>query len=126
MLVIFCLLNRRMFPSMRISLSGLENDQNYCVLLEMVPVADCRFKFSGSQWVPAGGNFFSLLIPLVSKLNCSIVIILFLNYQVLSLKAFKISIFTQTVLLWVLTGKHSRSTSTKQSLQITLWTAMDM
>jgi hypothetical protein len=44
-----------MFPSMRISLSGLDNDQNYCVLLEMVPIADCRFKFSGSQWVPAGG-----------------------------------------------------------------------
>jgi len=40
---------------MRVALSGLENDQNYCVLLEMVPVADCRFKFSGSQWVPAGG-----------------------------------------------------------------------
>lgn len=46
---------RRMFPSMRVSISGLESDQNYCVLLEMVPVADCRFKFSGSQWVPAGG-----------------------------------------------------------------------
>jgi hypothetical protein len=46
---------RRMFPSMRVSLSGLDNDQNYCVLLEMVPIADCRFKFSGSQWVPAGG-----------------------------------------------------------------------
>lgn len=49
------LYNRRMFPSMRISISGLDNDQNYCVLLEMVPIADCRFKFSGSQWVPAGG-----------------------------------------------------------------------
>lgn len=44
-----------MFPSMRVSISGLDNDQNYCVLIEMVPVADCRFKFSGSQWVPAGG-----------------------------------------------------------------------
>jgi T-box protein 6 len=44
-----------MFPSLRISLSGLDNDQNYCVLLEMAPIADCRFKFSGSQWVPAGG-----------------------------------------------------------------------
>lgn len=44
-----------MFPSIRASLSGLDNDQNYCVLLEMVPIADCRFKFSGSQWVPAGG-----------------------------------------------------------------------
>ncbi|KAL7052450.1 hypothetical protein ACKWTF_004866 [Chironomus riparius] len=46
---------RRMFPSLRISLAGLDNDQNYCVLLEMAPTADCRFKFSGSQWVPAGG-----------------------------------------------------------------------
>lgn len=46
---------RRMFPSMRLSLSGLEDDTNYCVLLEMVPIGDCRYKFSGSHWVPAGG-----------------------------------------------------------------------
>nr|XP_014093532.1 T-box transcription factor TBX6 isoform X1 [Bactrocera oleae] len=46
---------RRMFPSMRLSLSGLEDESNYCVLLEMVPVGDCRYKFSGSQWMPAGG-----------------------------------------------------------------------
>ncbi|EDW19517.1 T-box transcription factor TBX6 [Drosophila mojavensis] len=46
---------RRMFPSMRVSLSGLEEEANYCVLLEMVPIGDCRYKFSGSQWVPAGG-----------------------------------------------------------------------
>ncbi|CAO1370176.1 unnamed protein product [Diamesa serratosioi] len=46
---------RRMFPSMRMALSGLDDEQNYCVLLEMIPTADCRFKFSGSQWVPAGG-----------------------------------------------------------------------
>ncbi|ALC43725.1 Doc2 [Drosophila busckii] len=46
---------RRMFPSMRLSLAGLEDETNYCVLLEMVPIGDCRYKFSGSQWVPAGG-----------------------------------------------------------------------
>ncbi|KAH8343552.1 hypothetical protein KR059_012494 [Drosophila kikkawai] len=46
---------RRMFPSMRLSVSGLEDETNYCVLLEMVPIGDCRYKFSGSQWVPAGG-----------------------------------------------------------------------
>ncbi|XP_023298522.2 T-box protein 2 [Lucilia cuprina] len=46
---------RRMFPSMRLSLSGLEDESNYCILLEMVPIGDCRYKFSGSQWVPAGG-----------------------------------------------------------------------
>ncbi|XP_055624595.1 T-box transcription factor TBX6-like [Toxorhynchites rutilus septentrionalis] len=46
---------RRMFPSMRLSINGLEAEENYCVLIEMVPISDCRFKFSGSQWVPAGG-----------------------------------------------------------------------
>lgn len=40
---------------MRVSVSGLENEANYCVLLEMVPIGDCRFKFSGSHWIPAGG-----------------------------------------------------------------------
>lgn len=44
-----------MFPSLRVSLSGLEDDANYCVFLEMVPTGDCRYKFSGSQWMPAGG-----------------------------------------------------------------------
>ncbi|XP_034655912.1 T-box transcription factor TBX6 [Drosophila subobscura] len=46
---------RRMFPSMRLSVAGLEDETNYCVLLEMVPIGDARYKFSGSQWVPAGG-----------------------------------------------------------------------
>lgn len=44
-----------MFPSLRTSLYGLEDDVNYCVLLEMYPVGECRYKFSGSQWIPAGG-----------------------------------------------------------------------
>jgi T-box protein 6 len=44
-----------MFPSMRLAVDGLEADESYCVLLEMVPVSDCRYKFSGSQWIPAGG-----------------------------------------------------------------------
>lgn len=44
-----------MFPSMRVSVKGMEEDTQYCVLLEMVPIGDCRYKFSGSQWVPAGG-----------------------------------------------------------------------
>lgn len=44
-----------MFPSLRIALSGLEKDSHYCVVLEMSLVSDCRYKFSGTQWVPAGG-----------------------------------------------------------------------
>lgn len=44
-----------MFPSLRVALSGLEKDAHYCVVLEMAPVSECRYKFSGSQWVPAGG-----------------------------------------------------------------------
>lgn len=46
---------RRMFPSVRVNLSGLEEEASYCLMLEMVPIGDCRYKFSGSQWVPAGG-----------------------------------------------------------------------
>lgn len=46
---------RRMFPSLRVALSGLDKDVHYCVVLEMAPLNDCRYKFSGSQWVPAGG-----------------------------------------------------------------------
>lgn len=44
-----------MFPSLRVALAGLEKDSHYCVVLEMAPVSDCRYKFSGTQWVPAGG-----------------------------------------------------------------------
>lgn len=51
----FRFFSRRMFPSMRVSVNGLEDETQYCVLLEMVPIGDCRYKFSGSQWVPAGG-----------------------------------------------------------------------
>lgn len=54
-LLLSLLLCRRMFPSMRLSINGLEAEDNYCVLIEMIPISDCRFKFSGSQWVPAGG-----------------------------------------------------------------------
>lgn len=44
-----------MFPSLRVALSGLEKDSHYFVVLEMNLVSDCRYKFSGTQWVPAGG-----------------------------------------------------------------------
>lgn len=47
--------NSRMFPSLRTALSGLDDDTNYCVMIEMVPIGECRFKYSGTQWVPAGG-----------------------------------------------------------------------
>lgn len=40
---------------MRASLKGLEADSQYCVLIEMMLVGDCRYKYSGSQWIPAGG-----------------------------------------------------------------------
>lgn len=49
------LFHRRMFPSLRVALSGLEKDSHYFVVLEMNLVSDCRYKFSGTQWVPAGG-----------------------------------------------------------------------
>ncbi|KAF6206962.1 hypothetical protein GE061_018199 [Apolygus lucorum] len=46
---------RRMFPSLRIGLSGLEPDQRYFVLLE-TSLADChRYKFSAAEWTVVGG-----------------------------------------------------------------------
>lgn len=44
-----------MFPSLRTAFRGLEDDVDYCVMIEMVPRDECRYKYSGSQWVPAGG-----------------------------------------------------------------------
>ncbi|CAK8680255.1 unnamed protein product [Clavelina lepadiformis] len=45
---------RRMFPGYRIKLSGLNPDQNYCVLMDIVNVDDHRYKFQQGEWMVAG------------------------------------------------------------------------
>lgn len=44
-----------MFPPLRIQIQGLDPAAHYCVLLEMVPVSNCRYKYTASGgWTPAG------------------------------------------------------------------------
>uniref|UniRef100_A0A1I8I3X6 T-box domain-containing protein n=1 Tax=Macrostomum lignano TaxID=282301 RepID=A0A1I8I3X6_9PLAT len=45
---------RRMFPSLKLRLNGLEPDKRYCVYLTVEPVADCRWKFQSSRWLVVG------------------------------------------------------------------------
>lgn len=47
---------RRMFPSLRVQLSDLDPNSYYCVLLEMVPASNCRYKYSASLGWTAAGN----------------------------------------------------------------------
>ncbi|XP_037973832.2 T-box transcription factor mls-1 [Plutella xylostella] len=46
---------RRMFPSLRVSLSGLDPREEYCVLLELSLVGRRRWRWAGGQWAAAGG-----------------------------------------------------------------------
>ncbi|KAM3963033.1 dorsocross1 [Aphomia sociella] len=46
---------RRMFPSLRVSLSGLQPHEEYCVLLELSLVGRRRWRWAGGAWAAAGG-----------------------------------------------------------------------
>ncbi|ELU04858.1 hypothetical protein CAPTEDRAFT_163410 [Capitella teleta] len=45
---------RRMFPSFRVRLTGLDKRSKYILLMDIVAVDDCRYKFHNSRWVVAG------------------------------------------------------------------------
>lgn len=47
----FC---RRMFPILKMTLSGLDKNARYYVVMDMVPVDDVRYKFHSSEWVASG------------------------------------------------------------------------
>ena len=46
--------NRRMFPPIKVRVSGLDRSAKYVILLDIVPVDDCRYKFHNSRWLVAG------------------------------------------------------------------------
>ena len=48
------LIIRRMFPTVRSSVSGLEPAQQYFVLLDIVLAEDNRYKYTGKEWQGAG------------------------------------------------------------------------
>ncbi|KAM4602117.1 LOW QUALITY PROTEIN: T-box transcription factor TBX19 [Polymixia lowei] len=45
---------RRMFPVLKVSVSGLDPSAMYSVLLDFVPTDDCRWKYVNGEWVAAG------------------------------------------------------------------------
>ena len=45
---------RRMFPPCKIKVSGLDKRAKYILLMDLVAVDDCRYKFHNSRWMVAG------------------------------------------------------------------------
>uniref|UniRef100_A0A3Q2P4E9 T-box-containing protein TBXT-like n=1 Tax=Fundulus heteroclitus TaxID=8078 RepID=A0A3Q2P4E9_FUNHE len=45
---------RRMFPVLKVSVSGLDPSSMYSFLLDFVPADSCRWKFVNGEWVAAG------------------------------------------------------------------------
>ncbi|KAF7660267.1 hypothetical protein LDENG_00285250 [Lucifuga dentata] len=45
---------RRMFPVLKVSISGLDPSSMYSILLDFVPADGCRWKFVNGEWVAAG------------------------------------------------------------------------
>ena len=43
-----------MFPSLIVSVSGLDPDATYSIQLNILPADNKRYKFLGSEWVPVG------------------------------------------------------------------------
>jgi len=52
--VSFILCHRRMFPAFKVRLDGLLETAKYILLMDIVAVDDCRYKFHNSRWVVAG------------------------------------------------------------------------
>ncbi|XP_040565691.1 T-box-containing protein TBX6L [Lepeophtheirus salmonis] len=47
-------MGRRMFPTLKAQVSGLDPSSKYFVLLDLILADDCRYKFTGKEWVVAG------------------------------------------------------------------------
>lgn len=45
---------RRMFPSLRVSVSGLDASSKYVMVVDIVPVDDNRYKYHNCEWIVSG------------------------------------------------------------------------
>lgn len=45
---------RRMFPPFKVRVSGLDDTAKYILLMDIVAVDGCRYKFNNSRWTTAG------------------------------------------------------------------------
>ena len=45
---------RRMFPTLKTTVTGLDPKANYYILLDLHLADDCRYKYTGKEWTVAG------------------------------------------------------------------------
>ena len=45
---------RRMFPGIKVNVSGLEQNRKYCVILDLINVDEKRYKFNDGEWKVGG------------------------------------------------------------------------
>lgn len=43
-----------MFPTLKVGLEGLDPHSKYILLVDIVPLDDCRYKYHNSEWVVTG------------------------------------------------------------------------
>lgn len=53
-MMLFMFIFRRMFPPFKVKVSGLDKNAKYILLMDIVAVDDCRYKFHNSRWMVAG------------------------------------------------------------------------
>jgi len=51
---LLCDVVRRMFPALKLKVSGLDANINYVVMIDIVPVDCYRYKYQDNRWVVAG------------------------------------------------------------------------
>lgn len=63
---------RRMFPTFKISVSGLEPHARYIFMMDIVPADDHRYKYNNSEWNITGkaephtpGRYFVVVVVIV-------------------------------------------------------------
>lgn len=49
-MVFFFFLHRRMFPSFKVKVTGLNPKTKYILLMDVVPADDHRYKFADNKW----------------------------------------------------------------------------
>lgn len=87
MLLVCVHFNRRMFPTIRVSFSGVDPDAKYIVLMDIVPVDNKRYRYAyhRSSWLVAG----KADPPLPARqealhIKCSILIVLLFILKLLT------------------------------------------
>lgn len=68
------LISRRMFPTYKVSLSGLDPTSKYIVYMDVVPVDHHRYKYHNTQWMITGAAepHSKLIVLNLSRINKTI------------------------------------------------------